>query len=359
MDKLRLFVALDLPEGLKQAIGEEMARIDASRGVRWASPQQVHLTLKFLGHIEEGKLQKMTDLLAKAARPHPPMRLRLHGSGAFPSPAKARVLWLGISGDLHELEGLASRGMKVKAYRRRAAELRAQAEELEAGHGQPTAAGELFLQADRAGMARVRKDAISIREKSVAEKQPMLDEISRRIANQVGGRVEGSAKTVRSIMNKVLRKRAKGQLDYNAYTPKDHARTSIIVKSGEVFPRVIRELLAQGFEIEDTTETALNDFGYRGLHATRSLGDGINGEIQLHTEVGWLVKKASDKIYQRWRDTDVDELGSILRNTPRLRRKYHRDAARSRKLWDDYWGRMPLAVRSEISAALIKAGMLL
>jgi 2'-5' RNA ligase len=105
--RLRLFVALDLPEGLKQAIGEEMARADASRGIRWASPQQVHLTLKFLGHIEEDKLQKVVDLLAKAARSHPPMRLRLQGSGAFPSPAKARVLWLGISGDLHELADLA------------------------------------------------------------------------------------------------------------------------------------------------------------------------------------------------------------------------------------------------------------
>lgn len=107
MDKLRLFVAADLPDRLKEAVEEGMAAMPRAGGVRWVRPFQLHFTLKFLGHLAEEALPEVLRLAEKAAAAHPPLSLRLDGCGAFPSPARARVLWLGCSGDTAEMRALA------------------------------------------------------------------------------------------------------------------------------------------------------------------------------------------------------------------------------------------------------------
>ena len=60
---MRLFVAIDIPEGLKgslRAFQEEHADLP----VRYARPEQIHLTLKFLGEVPEGKVHKVAEALA-------------------------------------------------------------------------------------------------------------------------------------------------------------------------------------------------------------------------------------------------------------------------------------------------------
>lgn len=107
MDKLRLFVAADLPDSLKDAVEEEAASQPAAVGVKWVKPFQLHFTLKFLGHLEEDKVPEIDRLLEKAAASCPFLSLKLDDCGAFPSPAKARVVWLGCSGDTEEMKALA------------------------------------------------------------------------------------------------------------------------------------------------------------------------------------------------------------------------------------------------------------
>ena len=107
MDRFRLFVAVDIPGEMREAIGREMERCGRIEGVRWVRPSQIHLTLKFLGNMDGDDLPLLTERLRKAAAVHPPLCMRLSGSGAFPSPRKARVLWLGCSGDLQAISSLA------------------------------------------------------------------------------------------------------------------------------------------------------------------------------------------------------------------------------------------------------------
>jgi RNA 2',3'-cyclic 3'-phosphodiesterase len=107
LDKLRLFVAADLPERLKGAVEEEMASAPKVDGVKQVKPFQLHFTLKFLGYLGEDAVPEVSRLLEKAAAAHPPLSLRLEDCGAFPSPARARVLWLGCSGDIEEMRALA------------------------------------------------------------------------------------------------------------------------------------------------------------------------------------------------------------------------------------------------------------
>lgn len=107
MDKLRLFVAADLTAHLKDAVEEEAASMPRIEGVKWVKPFQLHFTLKFLGHLDEEKVPEIDRLLEKAAASCPPLSLRLDECGAFPGPAKARVVWLGCSGDIEGMKALA------------------------------------------------------------------------------------------------------------------------------------------------------------------------------------------------------------------------------------------------------------
>jgi 2'-5' RNA ligase len=107
LDKLRLFVAADLPEDLKENIRGETACMPQEKDLKWVKPFQLHFTLKFLGYLEEEKASLVAGYIEKAARDCPPLFLRLEGCGAFPTPAKARVVWLGCKGDTEALSALA------------------------------------------------------------------------------------------------------------------------------------------------------------------------------------------------------------------------------------------------------------
>ncbi len=122
---MRLFVAADIPDDIREALGREMGRCVGCAGLRWVRPSQVHLTLKFLGTMVRKDLQTLADRLEKAAMSHPPMTLTLSGCGAFPSPQRARVFWLGLAGDREEICSLAAdidrrvAGLGVKKEERR------------------------------------------------------------------------------------------------------------------------------------------------------------------------------------------------------------------------------------------------
>ena len=85
--------------------------------LRWTSPQAWHVTLAFLGDVDEAVTDELTRRLENAARRHPRMELAAAGAGAFPASSRARVLWTGISGDQDALGGLAA---SVAAGARRA-----------------------------------------------------------------------------------------------------------------------------------------------------------------------------------------------------------------------------------------------
>ena len=94
---VRTFVALELSDSLKEgilALTEELRL----RGVQasWARRPTLHLTLKFLGDVEETSLPEVVAAVARASSCVSSFGFETRALGAFPSPRRPRVLWLGV-----------------------------------------------------------------------------------------------------------------------------------------------------------------------------------------------------------------------------------------------------------------------
>jgi RNA 2',3'-cyclic 3'-phosphodiesterase len=115
---MRLFVAVVPPEPVLDHLETAAASLrDAGPGLRWTDRSEWHVTLAFLGEVSAVAADRLTPRLERAARRHGPFELAFSGAGAFPRPARASVLWCGLSGSLDGLRGLA---MSVAAGARRA-----------------------------------------------------------------------------------------------------------------------------------------------------------------------------------------------------------------------------------------------
>jgi RNA 2',3'-cyclic 3'-phosphodiesterase len=88
---MRLFIAIELPDDLKAALGR--LRVDVP-GARWVPPEQIHLTLAFLGEVEEAAVEPLNMGLARIHVPE--FRLCFSGTGSFPDRRRPRVLWVGV-----------------------------------------------------------------------------------------------------------------------------------------------------------------------------------------------------------------------------------------------------------------------
>jgi len=104
---MRAFVAIEIPEALKDGVAAAQDRLRrAGVDASWPRPAGVHLTLKFLGEIGDelgpGIMQALAPALIDTGR----FRLSLAGVGTFPLPAAARVVWLGLAGDVDKLDAL-------------------------------------------------------------------------------------------------------------------------------------------------------------------------------------------------------------------------------------------------------------
>lgn len=108
MDALRLFAAIDPPADVCAQLTAALPAPDEL--LRHVPPSQWHLTLAFYGSVSEDKVATLQAGLERAASRSRPLRLRLSGAGTFPrQAAKARVVWLGIDGEVDELRRLADR----------------------------------------------------------------------------------------------------------------------------------------------------------------------------------------------------------------------------------------------------------
>ena len=100
MEKLRIFIAIPLPERLLTRLGEVQYRLEGKvspRSVRWVKPEGVHLTLKFLGDTPRDEIPTIVEALTVVARNAPSFALTAEGLGCFPSPGRPRVLWVGVT----------------------------------------------------------------------------------------------------------------------------------------------------------------------------------------------------------------------------------------------------------------------
>jgi RNA 2',3'-cyclic 3'-phosphodiesterase len=96
----RLFVAVDLDREAQRAAGSAIARIAAglgplAHGVRWVEAGQLHVTLRFLGHLPIDRAERVRDALAPAWRTGA-FELVIGGAGLFPPSGAPRVVWLDL-----------------------------------------------------------------------------------------------------------------------------------------------------------------------------------------------------------------------------------------------------------------------
>ena len=108
MDPTRTFVSLPMPPGVRRAIEDLRVRHAAAgpSGWRWPAGHQAHLTMAFLGDLDEAALMRARACARRAARRASPFEADLRGAGAFPSAARARVVWLGWGAGAAEVGGL-------------------------------------------------------------------------------------------------------------------------------------------------------------------------------------------------------------------------------------------------------------
>ena len=103
----RGFVAVVPPDAPLDALDARLRALPDERPpLRWLPRHQWHLTLKFLGRVDDA--DALTGAVHAATRDRAPFTLQLGGAGAFPTPRRASVLWVGVAAGASELAPLAA-----------------------------------------------------------------------------------------------------------------------------------------------------------------------------------------------------------------------------------------------------------
>jgi 2'-5' RNA ligase len=107
---MRAFIAIDLSDVVRAAIEEVQARLKQEPiGVKisWTKVANLHLTLQFLGDIEEAIVDQIKPALRLVTALHQPFEVAVRGAGAFPDEKRPRVVWIGCDEDGNRLPALA------------------------------------------------------------------------------------------------------------------------------------------------------------------------------------------------------------------------------------------------------------
>ena len=94
---MRLFLAVDLPDSLRRALGDLQSRLRSKvMGWRWVRPEAIHLTVRFLGEVSEEEDAGHRAAWRRAAASCPRVRFSVGGTGVFPPRGAPRILWAGV-----------------------------------------------------------------------------------------------------------------------------------------------------------------------------------------------------------------------------------------------------------------------
>ena len=96
---IRAFIAIEIDPVTASQIAAAIEQLKArSAAIRWVGAGNFHLTLKFLGNIDESKIEPIGAALSDALRPFPRLTINAKGLGVFPNPKRPRVVWVGLVG---------------------------------------------------------------------------------------------------------------------------------------------------------------------------------------------------------------------------------------------------------------------
>jgi 2'-5' RNA ligase len=149
MARVRSFLAVEVTDAVRRkaaALQGELARTGAD--INWVDPANLHVTLLFLGEVEDRELHSLCRLAAAAVAAEPPFEVRVGGVGAFPNGRRPKTVWAGVTAGAAELgrlyAGLEQALVEAGFYRR---EERAYTPHLTLGRVKSEAAGQLLAPA--------------------------------------------------------------------------------------------------------------------------------------------------------------------------------------------------------------------
>ena len=107
-ESIRCFVAVEIPESIQDLLAEiQDAFRPKIKRASWTRHRNIHLTLKFLGEVEQNRISQISEVLHKSAAHHKPFSIEIGGVGAFPNLVRPRVLWVGLKQGAAQMKTLA------------------------------------------------------------------------------------------------------------------------------------------------------------------------------------------------------------------------------------------------------------
>ena len=107
---MRAFIAIEISEELKGALERIESHLKyAGADIKWAKPDSIHLTLKFLGDITEEQRKEISGKLDEISKSVQPFDVTLKDIGAFPKIEHPRVIWVGLDNGAAQSVEIASR----------------------------------------------------------------------------------------------------------------------------------------------------------------------------------------------------------------------------------------------------------
>lgn len=121
---MRLFIAIPISDNIKRELGHIQSKLTGRitrEKVRWVSPENIHLTLNFLGEVEADMISPIKECMQKAVYNIFEFRVSIENIGAFPNKKKPRVLWVGCKdkeGVISSIEKNLSAGLIKFGFKR-------------------------------------------------------------------------------------------------------------------------------------------------------------------------------------------------------------------------------------------------
>lgn len=94
---MRLFIAILLPDEWRASLSEVQKKIGwLGKGIKWVEPENLHLTLKFLGETPASLLPQIEEAIRNACQECEPFDMQISGTGTFPDSRRPKVYWAGL-----------------------------------------------------------------------------------------------------------------------------------------------------------------------------------------------------------------------------------------------------------------------
>ena len=113
MSDIRVFISIEIPD--KSSLDEPLAYLRSVRGVRTSPSEQIHITLRFIGDVDESKVDVIEDCVRRAVDGHGPFGITVSDAGAFPKRERPSVVWIGASPqqELSDIAGAIGRNLRA------------------------------------------------------------------------------------------------------------------------------------------------------------------------------------------------------------------------------------------------------